>query len=200
MLDRIMYNPNLLAAVQGAFVWQEHTEKIITAALLSMVPTFEGRYAVTVALGMGMPPVFSYLLALITSSIPIPIILLLLRPVLDWFYTLPIRPVRKFAAWLERHAAKKRASMNEKNRKGIRGRPSSASPGVLPRAWPASRDFAADEASAPGGERRFFLPRESRCFAILFCGGNRIGKTIPRKTTAMRDDLLWGSCYFVFIS
>ena len=122
MLDRIMYNPNLLAAVQGAFVWQEHTEKIITAALLSMVPTFEGRYAVTVALGMGMPPVFSYLLALICSSIPIPIILLLLRPVLDWFYTLPIAPVRKFAAWLERHAEKKRASMNEKNRKGLRGR------------------------------------------------------------------------------
>ena len=122
MLDRIMYNPNLLAAVQGAFVWQEHTEKIITAALLSMVPTFEGRYAVTVALGMGMPPVFSYLLALICSSLPVPFILLLLRPVLDWFYTLPIKPVQRFAAWLERHAAKKRASMNEKNQKGIRGK------------------------------------------------------------------------------
>ena len=122
MLDRIMYNPNLLAAVQGAFVWQEHTEKIITAALLSMVPTFEGRYAVTVALGMGMPPVFSYLLALICSSLPVPFILLLLRPVLDWFYTLPIKPVQRFAAWLERHAARKRASMNEKNQKGIRGK------------------------------------------------------------------------------
>ena len=122
MLDRIMYNPNLLAAVQGAFVWQEHTEKIITAALLSMVPTFEGRYAVTVAIGMGMPAVFSYLLALVCSSLPVPFILLLLRPVLDWFYTLPIKPVQKFAGWLERHAAKKRASMNEKNQKGLRGR------------------------------------------------------------------------------
>ena len=123
MLNRLLYNPNLLAAVAGAgFVWQEHTREIITAALLSMVPTFEGRYAVTVALGMGMPPVFSYLLALICSSLPIPIILLLLRPVLDWFYTLPIKPVQKFAAWLERHAAKKRASMNEKNKKGVRAR------------------------------------------------------------------------------
>lgn len=113
---------NLLAAAQEAFVWQEHTGKILTTALLSMVPTFEGRYAVTVALGMGMPPVFSYLLALICSSLPVPVILLLLRPVLDWFYTLPIAPVRKFAAWLERHAAKKREKMNQKNKKGLRGR------------------------------------------------------------------------------
>lgn len=122
MLTRLIENPNLLAAAERAFVWQEHTRQIATAALLSMVPTFEGRYAVTVALGMGMPPVFSYLLALICSSLPIPIILLLLRPVLDWFYTLPIPPVRKFAAWLERHAAKKRAAINERNQKGMRAR------------------------------------------------------------------------------
>ena len=123
MIERFLVNPGLLAAVaEGGFVWQEHTRQIVTAALLSMVPTFEGRYAVTVALGMGMPPVFSYLLALVCSSIPIPFILLLLRPVLDWFYTLPIKPVRSFAAWLERHAAKKRAAMNEKNARGIRSR------------------------------------------------------------------------------
>lgn len=110
----------LTAAAENTFVWRDHIHKIITTALLSMVPTFEGRYAVTVALGMGMPPVFSYLLALTCSSIPIPFILLLLRPVLDWFYTLPIPPVQKFAAWLERHAAMKRAAMNEKNKKGLR--------------------------------------------------------------------------------
>ena len=113
---------NLFLAAAGTFVWQAHTKQIVTAALLSMVPTFEGRYAVTVALGMGMPAVLSYLLALICSSVPVPFILLLLRPVLDWFYTLPIPPVRKFAAWLEKHAAKKRASMNEKNKKGLRAR------------------------------------------------------------------------------
>lgn len=117
-----LMNPNILAAAQGAFVWQEHTGKILTTALLSMVPTFEGRYAVTVALGMGMPPMFSYLLALICSSLPVPVILLLLRPVLDWFYTLPIKPVRRFAAWLEKHAEKKRARMNAKNQKGLRAR------------------------------------------------------------------------------
>ena len=122
MFERLLAHPRILAAAGEAFVWQEHTGKILTAALLSMVPTFEGRYAVTVAVGMGMPAVFSFLLALICSSLPVPFILLLLRPVLDWFYTLPIKPVRSFAAWLERHTAKKRAAMNEKNKKGVRAR------------------------------------------------------------------------------
>ena len=96
----------LMEMANQPFIWHEHTRKIIFTALLSMVPMFEGRYAVTVMLGLGMPPEFAYLLAVIASYLPVPFILLLLRPVLDWFYTLPIRPVQKFAAWLERHAAK----------------------------------------------------------------------------------------------
>ena len=114
--------PRLAEAASGAFVWQEHTSEILKTALLSMVPTFEGRYAVIAALGMKMPVVFSYLLALVCSSLPVPFILLLLRPVLDWFYTLPIKPVRAFAAWLERHTEKKHAAMQEKGRKGFRAR------------------------------------------------------------------------------
>ena len=115
-------NAMLLEAAAGKFIWSENIAKVVIAALLSMVPTFEGRYAITVMLGMGMPAGVAYLLAVVFSTLPMPIILLLLRPVLDWFYTLPIRPVQSFAAWLERHAAKKRDSMFEKNQKGIRGR------------------------------------------------------------------------------
>ena len=36
---------NLLEAANAAFVWQEHMGRIIGTALLSMVPTYEGRYA-----------------------------------------------------------------------------------------------------------------------------------------------------------
>ena len=106
----------LMEMASQPFVWQEHTRKIVLTALLSMVPMFEGRYAVTVMLGLGMPPVFAYLLAVVASYLPVPFILLLLRPVLDWFYTLPIRPVRAFAAWLERRAEKKRAGMHDKKK------------------------------------------------------------------------------------
>ena len=108
--------PLMEAAAERPFVWHEHTRKIIITALLSMVPMFEGRYAVTVMVGTGMPPVFAYLLAVIASYLPVPFILLLLRPVLDWFYTLPIKPVRAFAAWLERRAARKRAGMHDRKR------------------------------------------------------------------------------------
>ena len=109
------------AAERAPFVWREHTRKIIVTALLSMIPMFEGRYAVTIMVGLGMPPVFAYLLAVIASYLPVPFILLLLRPVLDWFYTLPIKPVRAFAAWLERRAARKRGRKGRKGRKGRRG-------------------------------------------------------------------------------
>jgi len=106
----------------SAFVWQDHIAQILSTAFLSMVPTFEGRYAVPVALAMGMPTVFAFLLAAICSTIPVPFILLLLRPVLDWFYTLPIKPVRKFAAWLEARGEKKRKKMHENKDTGLRGK------------------------------------------------------------------------------
>lgn len=114
-------NAMLLEAAAGKFVWSENIVKVIVAALLSMVPTFEGRYAITVMLGMGMPVGVAYLLAVVFSTLPMPIILLLLRPVLDWFYTLPIKPVRAFAAWLEKRSEKKRQKMHANKGTGIRG-------------------------------------------------------------------------------
>ena len=96
--------------------------QILLIAFLSMVPTFEGRYAVVAAIGTGMPVLPAFLLAFVCSSIPVPLILLLLRPILDWFYTLPIKPVRKFAAWLENRAEKKRAGMNADKKSGLMGK------------------------------------------------------------------------------
>ena len=114
--------PRLMEATQSAFVWHEHMSKILSTAFLSMVPTFEGRYAVVTAIAMGVPTLFAYLLAFICSSIPVPFILLLLRPLLDWFYTLPIKPVRKFAEWLEKRSQKKREKMQQENKSGLRGK------------------------------------------------------------------------------
>lgn len=114
--DTLIRFAPLMEAANRPFIWQEHTRKIIITALLSMVPMFEGRYAVTVMVGTGMPPVFAYILAVIASYLPVPFILLLLRPVLDWFYTLPIKPVRAFAAWLERRAQRKRAGMHDRKK------------------------------------------------------------------------------------
>ena len=122
MLNRLsMGGMRLLSAAENSFVVSENLAKVFSTALLSMVPTYEGRYAVPVMLGLGMPPMFAYLLAAVCSTIPMPFILLLLRPVLDWFYTLPIKPVRKFAAWLEKRSARKREKMHARRGSGIRG-------------------------------------------------------------------------------
>ena len=122
MLSGLYLRAAVLMEAAGGFVWSEQMGKVILTALLSMVPTFEGRYAVTVMLGYHMPPFFAFLLAVICSTIPMPFILLLLRPVLDWFYTLPIKPVRKFAAWLERRSERKRRKMHANKNKGLRGK------------------------------------------------------------------------------
>ena len=122
MLNRLsMGGLRLLSAAENSFVVSENLSKVLLTMFLSLVPTYEGRYAVPVMLGLGMPPLFAYLLAAVCSSIPMPFILLLLRPVLDWFYALPIKPVRKFAAWLEKRSARKREKMHARKASGIRG-------------------------------------------------------------------------------
>ena len=120
MLPKLERLAPLMEAASQPFVWQEHTRKILVYILLSLVPMFEGRYAVAGMVLQGVPPMLAYPIAVVVSFLPVPFILLLLRPVLDWFYTLPIRPIRSFAAWLERRAALKRAGMRDQ-KKGARG-------------------------------------------------------------------------------
>ncbi len=98
-------------AVQQAFVWSEHIGDIIKVSLLSLVPTFEGRYAINAGQLLGMPLLFTFLLAFVMSSIPMPFIFWLLRPILKWLYTLPIKPLQRFAAWVENRASKKSKGM-----------------------------------------------------------------------------------------
>ena len=101
------------------FVFSEHIGKVVTTALLSMVPTFEGRYAISVGLAIGMPLVFTFLLAFVFSTIPMPFIFWFLKPILKWLYTLPIKPLQKFAAWVENRSRKKAESVDTKGLLGL---------------------------------------------------------------------------------
>ncbi|MCL1855357.1 MAG: small multi-drug export protein [Clostridia bacterium] len=94
-------------AAQQALIGQEQVWKVIVTALLSLVPSFEGRYAIVTGIGMGLPLAFTFVLAFVMSTLPMPFIYWLLKPVLKWLYTLPFRPIQKFAAWVERRAEKK---------------------------------------------------------------------------------------------
>ena len=107
LIDTLFFGAN------GAFIWADHMTEIIMTALLSMVPLFEGRYALVTAQAMGMPAVPAYLIAVLFSSIPVPIILWLLRPVLDWMYTWPIGFVRKVAAWVDARGERKKGNVDK---------------------------------------------------------------------------------------
>lgn len=109
----------LFYGANGTYIWSEHVGKIITTALLSMVPTFEGRYALTIAQATGMPAAPAFLIALICSTIPMPLIFLLLRPLLDWMYKLPIGFLQKFAAWVDARAARKASGVDKKGIIGL---------------------------------------------------------------------------------
>lgn len=109
----------LIYGTNGAFVWSAYMDRIALTALLSMVPTFEGRYALTVAQAMGMPVLPAFLIALIFSTLPMLLLLPLLRPVLDFMYRLPIGFVRKIAAWVDRRAERKAGSMDKNGLFGL---------------------------------------------------------------------------------
>ena len=117
MFHTLFSSPALLEAAEKAFVWQDHMGKLLTTAFLSMVPTFEGRYAVVTAIGMGLPTVFSYFLAFICSSIPVPFILLLLRPFFKWCKGRPF--FHKLADKLEGRFEKKSGSIRKYSLLGL---------------------------------------------------------------------------------
>ena len=83
------------------FIWHERIREILWIAFLSMVPTFEGRYALIVGQSWGMSPVFAYLLALTASTIPMFFIFLLVKPVLALMQKTGIRFIVRFADWIE---------------------------------------------------------------------------------------------------
>lgn len=109
----------LIYGPAGAFVWSENISRVVITALLSMVPTFEGRYALAVAQAMGMPAIPAFIIALVCSTIPMLVLLPLLRPVLDLMYKLPIGFVRKIAAWVDARAQRKVGSMDKKGLLGL---------------------------------------------------------------------------------
>lgn len=58
--------------------------KYLIVFLISMVPIVELRGAIPVAAGMGLDPVWSYILCIIGNMLPVPIIYLFARKVLVW--------------------------------------------------------------------------------------------------------------------
>ncbi len=58
--------------------------KYIIVFLVSMVPLVELRGAIPIAVGLGMPKLISFIIAIIGNMLPVPIIYLFSRKVLEW--------------------------------------------------------------------------------------------------------------------
>ncbi len=71
---------------------------------LSMVPVLELRAAIPVGATLGLEWVANYLICVIGNMIPVPIILLFVRHVLEWMKKIP--RLDKIALWVENKAQK----------------------------------------------------------------------------------------------
>lgn len=65
-------------------------QKYIIVFLVSMVPLIELRGAIPISQGMGLPILQSYLLCIVGNMIPVPIIYLFARKVLEWGKDKPV--------------------------------------------------------------------------------------------------------------
>lgn len=87
-------------------------KNIAVVAGLSMVPTFESRYALILGINTyGMSPLFAYVLAVVASMLPVPFILRYMTPVVEWMARCKIRFIAAIGRFLGKLALKKSQKM-----------------------------------------------------------------------------------------
>ncbi len=91
--------------------------KWILVFFISMVPLIELRGAIPFAQGFGLPIVPSYIVAVIGNMIPVPIIYLFARKVLEWGADKPV--IGKFFSWCLEKGQKGGRKLQEKAGKGL---------------------------------------------------------------------------------
>lgn len=91
--------------------------KWILVFLISMVPLIELRGAIPFAQGFGLPLLPSYIVAVIGNMIPVPIIYLFARKVLEWGADKPL--IGKFFSWCLEKGQKGGRKLQEKAGRGL---------------------------------------------------------------------------------
>ncbi|MDD7640968.1 MAG: small multi-drug export protein [bacterium] len=72
-------------------------KKYLWIAFVSMVPLIELRGAIPISQGLGMPIIPSYIVCIIANMLPVPIIYLFARKVLEWGADKPV--IGGFLSW-----------------------------------------------------------------------------------------------------
>jgi len=91
--------------------------KYIIVFFVSMVPLIELRGAIPIAVGLGMPKLISFIIAIIGNMLPVPIIYLFSRKVLEWGKDK--RYIGKFFTWCLLKGEKGGKKLQAKAGKGL---------------------------------------------------------------------------------
>ena len=92
-------------------------KKYLWVFVISMVPLIELRGAIPVSQGLGLPLLQSYIVAVIGNMVPVPIIYLFARKVLEWGADKPV--IGKFFSWCLEKGQKGGRKSQEKAGKGL---------------------------------------------------------------------------------
>ena len=87
----------------------------IRVMLVAMLPVIEVKRAIPLGFTWGLSGWESFAAAVIGASIPIPFIMWLFKPLLRWLRSLPYKPCRMYADWMESHAMKRKGRISEKS-------------------------------------------------------------------------------------
>ncbi len=111
-------------AIHGFAVWAvglvglgEAFANYVYVLIISMLPIIELRGAIPVAFALGLPPVPSFLVAIVGNLIPIPFILLLIRKVCEWMKT--INGLKKIPLYLEAKVKKNKEKVTKYGKLGL---------------------------------------------------------------------------------
>lgn len=93
--------------------------KYLYVFLISMVPLIELRGAIPVSGVLGLPLLPSYIVAIIGNMLPVPIIFLFARKVLEWGKDVKVKWFAKFCQFCIEKGEKGKQALLEKSDKGI---------------------------------------------------------------------------------
>lgn len=91
--------------------------KYLIVFLVSMVPLIELRGAIPIAVGMGLDKLLSFIISIIGNMLPVPIIYLFARKVLEWGKDKKI--IGKFFSWCLEKGEKGGAKLEAKAGRGL---------------------------------------------------------------------------------
>ena len=91
--------------------------KYVITFLVSMVPIVELRGAIPIAVGMGLPKLPAYILAILGNMVPVPFIYLFARKLLNWGKDKKV--IGKFCKWCLNKGEKAGKKLESKTKSGV---------------------------------------------------------------------------------